>query len=610
MKENFDLNDILDCYCKMKRDMFYEPMNISFIDMAEYEKDLHQNLTRFTDKLNQYDYNYFSTDEFLGGVNIAPKKLSVKTNTDKKVFKSISYQFEKVEVESIKTRTLGDLSIEFHLLSAVWIEFVGKLIDSTFPEALKGGRTEHEFSFHNEQLWKIVNNNPRLSEHQFKYYPKEYQSWQSGAVDACMKIHEAEDRCYLFSFDLKEFYHNIDSSILLEDLHLELISPYLFNPIDNKQYRKLNELLLLSIKSWSKINGFSKGLPIGLGASKVLANLALQNFDRSILNQSELAYYGRYIDDVLIVFHTDTKIETTSDTWKFLSENINSNFLSHNEVDAEQYYILGFQVNHDKDNLYILEGESAKEVIETVKNNLEKNSSEWRHFIEPEKDSKELKDALLNLNEHEEDLNAITGVTESTIKRQLFGLKRRKYEQLIKNGMADEFQEEIAAYFDLCNSHLFTLQNFSDYWKQMIQVIGLTLTCEQYEKWFILKSSMKKLLDLISAYETNEESSLKKMVEFVKKKIFEEECKSLKPIVNLTLPNLDEESRNKVIGLISLMQNKNIELYLSDLHFFPLNEDLIKKDNFIKNLTSEYNSAFQNMESFEGDRINNFSNWL
>ena len=76
----FELDEILDCYCKMKRDMFYEPMNISFIEIADFEKDLHVNLTRFTEKLNQFDYNYFSTESFIGGVNYAPKKIEVTEN--------------------------------------------------------------------------------------------------------------------------------------------------------------------------------------------------------------------------------------------------------------------------------------------------------------------------------------------------------------------------------------------------------------------------------------------------------------------------------------------------------------------------------------------------
>ena len=43
------------------------------------------------------------------------------------------------------------------------------------------------------------------------------------------------------------------------------------------------------------------GLPIGLCSSLVLANWYLQGFDAAVLKNVRPAYYGRYVDDILLV---------------------------------------------------------------------------------------------------------------------------------------------------------------------------------------------------------------------------------------------------------------------------------------------------------------------
>ena len=78
---------------------------------------------------------------------------SQKTSRIQMCFKSNTHQFDTVRIESISTRKLADLSIEFHLLSAVWIEYIGKLFDSTFPSNLKGGRTENLQVIDYDTIW-------------------------------------------------------------------------------------------------------------------------------------------------------------------------------------------------------------------------------------------------------------------------------------------------------------------------------------------------------------------------------------------------------------------------------------------------------------------------
>jgi len=42
-------------------------------------------------------------------------------------------------------------------------------------------------------------------------------------------------------------------------------------------------------------------LPIGFLPSNILANWYLQKFDKAIINEWNPIYYGRYVDDIIIV---------------------------------------------------------------------------------------------------------------------------------------------------------------------------------------------------------------------------------------------------------------------------------------------------------------------
>lgn len=602
MKNKFDLNDILDCYCKMKRDMFYEPMNISFLDIAEYEKNLHNNLSRFTEKLNEQDATYFLTDEFIGGVHFAPKKVIFHKHNKEKtnVFKSSDFQFDNEIIDSIETRKLGDLSVEFHLLSSVWIEYIGKRFDIDFPEALKGGRTENKYA-DSSFYWERVSGNTRHTEHQFKYYPKEYKSWQQGAITKAKELVQENYRCYIFSFDLQKFYYKIDAFEIIKGIH------ELFKLGLTPNYFFLNDILHESIKIWAlKHYDDSTGLPIGLGASKIIANIALLNFDHAILSNSEIKSYGRYIDDIILTFSTDLEIETANDVWNYLNEILGNEDGIISVSSNGQFKVLDFPVNHDKDRLYVLEGDSGDEFLQQVTDELEKNSSEWRHFLEPERDAKELKDTLLNLENIDDDINAITGVSESTLKRRNFGIKRRRYEQLVRLGMIKEFDAEIESFYEISKNHLFTLANLGDYWKQMIQVIGLTLASGHFKYWVLLNEKMNGLFDQL--IQTPIKVDNYNLIEFMRKKIFEEECRCLSPgAANTHI--IDDQEAEFFQNLYSI-QERSIELYLADLHFLPLNQELIKKENVIDKWMEGQESTNSVLKAFENKRIQELVKWL
>lgn len=117
----------------------------------------------------------------------------------------------------------------------------------------------------------------------------------------------------VLTLDFKRFYYSVDiTKALFDGIYAEEIEG---KEDDCDEVKALHEFMFRIIKCYSqKFIEFEKRniLPIGFLPSNVLANYALRNFDKAILDGWNPIYFGRYVDDVIIV----DKIESNSDLFK------------------------------------------------------------------------------------------------------------------------------------------------------------------------------------------------------------------------------------------------------------------------------------------------------
>ncbi|WP_416756943.1 antiviral reverse transcriptase Drt3a [Pseudomonas sp. BNK-6] len=92
----------------------------------------------------------------------------------------------------------------------------------------------------------------------------------------------------VYRFDIKNFYENVDRKLLWQKLIGEAKCSW-------QTLRLINELFE-QFHVWD-----IEGLPRGLGISSALSELALNEFDEKIRHMPEVFYYGRFVDDVLII---------------------------------------------------------------------------------------------------------------------------------------------------------------------------------------------------------------------------------------------------------------------------------------------------------------------
>jgi len=122
--------------------------------------------------------------------------------------------------------------------------------------------------------------------------------------------------CYILKLDIKGYFMGIDKNILYkkierninDDFILQLIKKIIFYDPTKKciiKGRKENWFGLPKSKSLF-FAGKDKGLPIGNLTSQLFGNVYLNNLDYFIKHNLKCKYYGRYVDDIVIV-HNNRK---------------------------------------------------------------------------------------------------------------------------------------------------------------------------------------------------------------------------------------------------------------------------------------------------------------
>ncbi len=130
--------------------------------------------------------------------------------------------------------------------------------------------------------------------------------------------------CYILKLDIRSFFMSIDKNILYQGLSsflrekyhqpdkaiiLRLIKQIIFYQPENncviKGHRSdWNGLPCYKSLFWSK---GSCGLPIGNLTSQIFANFYLNRLDKFIRDNLVIRYYGRYVDDFILIHH-DKKV--------------------------------------------------------------------------------------------------------------------------------------------------------------------------------------------------------------------------------------------------------------------------------------------------------------
>ena len=131
------------------------------------------------------------------------------------------------------------------------------------------------------------------------------------------------NNCYILKMDIQGYFMSIDRSLLYEMVNRVIIknSGKITGDIETILYTirrtifndpvkgciiksKMSEWKDLPLSKSLFYAGKNQGLPIGNLTSQLFANIYLDEFDHFMKQQMNLKYYGRYVDDIVVV-HPD-----------------------------------------------------------------------------------------------------------------------------------------------------------------------------------------------------------------------------------------------------------------------------------------------------------------
>lgn len=104
-----------------------------------------------------------------------------------------------------------------------------------------------------------------------------------------LKIYLKEGTSYrIYRYDIKSFFENISAANLLHNLEN-----------NNKLSKHTKILVSAHLHNFNTL--FSQGIPRGVEPSPMLAEIALAKFDIAVKAHTEVFYYARFVDDIIIL---------------------------------------------------------------------------------------------------------------------------------------------------------------------------------------------------------------------------------------------------------------------------------------------------------------------
>lgn len=509
--DKLTLQDLIIAYRKAKADCYFEKMFPNAIKFAEYEENLITKLNSLLDTLKK-DWGFQEKTAFLGEVMLVPKKLGIRNTTSvpknqlyfsdpERAFKNL---FKNNEVIP-EFRVIGNFPVDAHILSALWINMVGRKLDSCL--------SDNCYSF---RLKRVRNDQNKKDFHlsaigSFEPYFRPYKTWRNDGFSAIRKELENNKSVIAICFDLKNYYHFIDPMVLdSKELHRGLGLKLNDDEID------FTNQLAMFLKQWSQkaeefINKITKdpkdargGLVIGLSAAQIVSNVLLYKWDKLLKKKLSPIFYGRYADDMFLVLQDPGSIYDIPDLMNFLKKQIGSMFLKQEKNGHCWHIHLGekYQKNskliiqEDKQKLFILKGQSGLDLIELIQKDIRELSSELRLMPSPEhlEDSTAARVLCTTGDTQADALRRTDGLT---IRRLSWSLQMNHIENLAQDLPPITWKNERVEFYKFAHNHVLRSENIFEHYFYLPRLLGFAVSLNEWEEAKeIVNNTFKSLKNL------------------------------------------------------------------------------------------------------------------
>jgi len=503
-----DLHSLGLAYRKAKVDLYYSS-HASLDAIANYEENLYTNLFALLEKINGEDESWVRENSFIGTWILASKSVDMddwKENGNSLIFSSPTDEWEhvcalakngKLQKPKAEFRVMAKCSLDFHVLSTLWMMEVGHLFDAKLTDCSYGNRLRRT------QDGKCIN---PLSLGSFQPYLKPFRDWRGNGIAAMRTALDADKKIVALTADVSSFYHELNSGFMLAP---SFVNDLLGLELTENQV-KLNRLFIRALQAWAAATPLKKGLPVGLPASAVVANIALVELDRCIEQQVVPIYYGRYVDDILLVMENGADFGSTEELWERLFARADGkdgkdgklgwvkaedkkicfkpDYLSQGEGKSQIHFANG------KNKVFILAGESGKTLVDSIAHQIHERASEWRAMPRLPRSPEHVATNLLTATQSDgEAADSLRKADALTMRRAGFAIKLRDFEAYERDLLPEAWAQHRHAFFSAFIQHVLVLPQFFDLAVYLPRVIRLATACEDFSDLHRIIEALEKL---------------------------------------------------------------------------------------------------------------------
>lgn len=492
----FGLGNLYLAYRKAKAEAFYENTHFHAVAFTKYEQALDANLRKLRSRLVARQANWHLDGGFIGDYAYLPKAVECAAwnlNTEGH-FRALdpSQDWERRFIEAGKQKAPASLrliirpTVDFQVISALWIVLVGQLFDASLDRRTSfGNRLRRSWSTPKDERTDSPGANlstPGL----FAPYFSAYREWREGGLSAMETSLEAGASILAITMDIERFYHRVSPQFLLRGPFLDSIGLTL-----TQSELQFTKLMLAAIATWYDSTPDFKerpegAIPVGLSASKIIANVLLAEFDRTVVEKLSPVYYGRYVDDVFLVLKADeSDLGAQRVTERIASALSPIVQLKKNDGGADSLTLhLTYAMDSNlvfagkKQKIFALSSAHGADLVHHIRDQIRQQSSEYRLLpAVPSSGIAMASRALLATPNAALQADALRKADVVSVRRLGFSLLLSDIETYAADLRQDSWRSIRYEFYGLVTRHVVTPTGFFEFLGYIPRVFGLMLTC-------------------------------------------------------------------------------------------------------------------------------------
>jgi hypothetical protein len=314
------------------------------------------------------------------------------------------------------------------------------------------------------------------------------------------------DSILAITMDITRFYHRVSPKFLLRRRFLKAIGLSL-TPEETSFTRQL----LKAMETWYRGTPDFKrrpsgAIPVGLSASKIIANVLLAQFDRELLAKLSPIYYGRYVDDIFLVIKSLDGEQGARRVTQRIASALSPLVTINENGDGPCSLVLDLPYARDselifagpKQKIFSLSSAHGVDLIHHIRDQIRQQSSEYRLLPSvPSTSNAMASRAILATPSAALQADALRKADVVSVRRLGFSMLLSDIETYASDlkprywiGIRKEF-------YGLVSRHVITPIGFFDYFGFVPRIFGLMICCGDFEDAKQLICDVKKIANIL-----------------------------------------------------------------------------------------------------------------